>query len=68
MKRERTPEQIAADRAKAKRWAKRISHERSPINKKRCQREMIRALLSLTGPRTDGTDPLDRDEFKLEGV
>jgi len=68
MKHLRTPEQIAADQAKAKRWAKRIAHERTPINKKRCQREMIRALLSATGPRPDGTSPLDEDQFQLEGV
>lgn len=67
MKRQRTPEQIAADLAKAKRWSERIAHERTPINKKRCQREMRQALLSATGPRPDGTDPLDGDEFKLEG-
>lgn len=68
MKDPRTPEQIAAARAKALRWAERIQHERSAINKKRCQREMIRALLSATGPRTDGSDPLGNDEFRLEGV
>lgn len=64
----RTPEQKAADRAKARRWAERIAHERTPINKKRCQREAVRALLSATGPRLDGSDPLDVREFKLEGI
>ncbi len=68
MTRQRTREQMAADRAKAKRWAKRIAHERTPINKKRCQREMLRALFSALGPRPDGSDPLDGDSFKLEGV
>jgi len=68
VKRQRTPEQIAADRARAKRWAERIAHERTPLNKKRCQREAVRALLSATGPRPDGSDPLDGREFKLEGI
>lgn len=68
MKDQRTPEQIAADRARAKRWAKRIAHERTSINKQRCQREAVRALLRATGPRLDGSDPLDGREFKLEGI
>lgn len=68
MKDQRTPEQKAEARAKALRWAKRIPRERSVINKKRCQRQLVRALLSATGPRTDGSDPLGEDEFQLEGI
>lgn len=53
---------------RAKRWAERIAQEKSPLNKARCQRQMMRVLFSALPPKPDGTHPLDADQLKLEGV
>lgn len=51
----------------AKRWSTRIAREKSPLNKARCQRQMMRALFSALPPKRDGSHPLDADQLKLEG-
>ena len=54
--------------ARAKRWAERMVATRSPADKRRCRRQMMRALYAVMSPKPDGTHPLDAGRLTLEVV
>lgn len=53
---------------RAKRWADRMIATPSQPDKRRCRRQMMRALYSMLPRKTDGTHPLDASRLTLEVV